>query len=54
MVESTGTNVQLVSKDVPAHVVKGTGLGNEEVNKEHLQTPRVKLIQTMSKKVFLG
>ena len=38
MVESTGTNVQLVSKDVPAHVVKGTGLGNEEVNKEHLQT----------------
>ena len=51
MVESTGTNVQLVSKDVPAHVVKGTGLGNEEVNKEHLQTPRVKLIQTMSNEV---
>ena len=51
MVESTGTNVQLVSKDVPAHVVKGTGLGNEEVGKEHLQTPRVKLIQTMSNEV---
>ena len=51
MVESTSTDVQLVSKDVPAHVVKGTGLGNEEVGKEHLQTPRVKLIQTMSNEV---
>jgi len=29
MVESTA--IELVSKDVPAHVTKGTGLGNEEV-----------------------
>ena len=49
MVESTA--IELVSKDVPAHVTKGTGLGNEEVGKDHLQTPRVKLIQTMSNEV---
>jgi len=49
MVETTTIN--LVSKDVPAHVLKGTGLGNEEVGKDHLQTPRVKLIQTMSNEV---
>ena len=51
MVESTGTNVQLVSKDVPAHVLEGTGLGNEEVGKDHLQTPRVKLLQQLSNEV---
>ena len=50
MVE-TSTTIDLVSKDVPAHVLKGTGLGNEEVGKDHLQTPRVKLIQTMSNEV---
>ena len=49
MVETT--TIDLVSKDVPAHVLKGTGLGNEEVGKDHLQTPRVKLIQTMSNEV---
>jgi len=51
MVETTSTTIDLVSKDVPAHVLKGTGLGNEEVGKDHLQTPRVKLIQTMSNEV---
>jgi len=51
MVETTSTTINLVSKDVPAHVLKGTGLGNEEVGKDHLQTPRVKLIQTMSNEV---
>ena len=51
MVESTSTNVQLVSKDVPSHVLKGTGLGNEEVGKDHLQTPRVKLLQQLSNEV---
>ena len=49
MVETT--TIDLVSKDVPAHVVKGTGLGNEEVGKDHLQTPRVKLLQQLSNEV---
>ena len=51
MVETTSTTIDLVSKDVPADVLKGTGLGNEEVGNDHLQTPRVKLIQTMSNEV---
>ena len=51
MVESTSTNVQLVSKDVPSHVLKVTVLGNEEVGKDHLQTPRVKLLQQLSNEV---
>ena len=49
MVETT--TIDLVSKDVPAHVMKGTGLGNEEVGKDHLQTPRVKLLQQLSNEV---
>jgi len=49
MVETT--TIDLVSKDVPAHVIKGTGLGNEEVGKDHLQTPRVKLLQQLSNEV---
>ena len=49
MVETT--TIDLVSKDVPAHVMKGTGLGNEEVGRDHLQTPRVKLLQQLSNEV---
>ena len=49
MVETT--TIDLVSKDVPAHVMKGTGLGDEEVGKDHLQTPRVKLLQQLSNEV---
>ena len=49
MVETT--TIDLVSKDVPAHVIKGTGLDNEEVGKDHLQTPRVKLLQQLSNEV---
>ena len=49
MVETT--TIDLVSKDVPSHVLKGTGLGNEEVGKDHLQTPRVKLLQQLSNEV---
>ena len=49
MVEKTA--IDLVTKDVPAHVLKGTGLGNEEVGKDHLQTPRVKLLQQLSNEV---
>ena len=43
--------VSLVSKDVPAHVKEAQGLGNENVSGEHLQTPRVKLLQQMNSEV---
>ena len=52
MVEKTA--IDLVTKDVPAHVLKGTGLGNEEVGKDHLQTPRVKLLQQLSNEVDIN
>ena len=43
--------VSLVSETVPAHVKEATGLGNENVGSEHLQTPRVKLLQQMNSEV---
>ncbi len=42
------TDITLVSDKVPAHVEKGSGLGNENVTAAHLQTPRVKQLQQMS------
>ena len=36
---------------MPAHVKEATGLGNENVGTEHLQTPRVKLLQQMNSEV---
>ena len=43
--------VSLVSETVPAHVKESQGLGNENVGGEHLQTPRVKLLQQMNNEV---
>jgi len=43
--------VTLVSETVPAHVSKSTGLGNENITKDHLQTPRVKLLQQLNNEV---
>ena len=43
--------VSLVSETVPAHVKDAKGLGNENVGSEHLQTPRVKLLQQMNDEV---
>ncbi len=43
--------ISLVSNKVPAHVKEATGLGNENVTAEHLQTPRVKLLQQMNSEV---
>ena len=43
--------ISLVSKNMPAHVKEATGLGNENVGAEHLQTPRVKLLQQMNSEV---
>jgi hypothetical protein len=44
------TAVALVSNTVPAHVLEGTGLGNENVG-QHVTIPRVKLLQKMSDEV---
>ena len=43
--------ISLVSNTVPAHVKEASGLGNENVGAEHLQTPRVKLLQQMNSEV---
>ena len=43
--------IALVSDKVPAHVKNSAGLGNEEVSTEHLQTPRVKLLQQLNNEV---
>ena len=45
------TAISLVSKNMPAHVKEASGLGNENVTAEHLQTPRVKLLQQMNSEV---
>jgi len=45
------TAISLVSNTVPAHVKEASGLGNENVGAEHLQTPRVKLLQQMNSEV---
>jgi len=45
------TDVALVAKNVPTHVAKSSGLGNEDVSAEHLQTPRVKQLQQLSNEV---
>lgn len=44
------TAVALVSQTLPAHVMEGTGLGNENVG-QHVTIPRVKLLQKMSDEV---
>ena len=52
MVQST--TIALVSSKVPAHVQESmnrASLGNENVTAEHIQTPRVKLLQQMSSEV---
>ena len=49
--EQKSTSISLVSKNVPAHVKEASGLGNENVSGEHLQTPRVKLLQRMNSEV---
>jgi len=43
--------IALVSTQVPQHVKDAANLGNENVKGEHLQTPRVKLLQLMSHEV---
>ena len=45
------TAISLLSNNVPAHVKEASGLGNENITAEHLQTPRVKLLQQMNSEV---
>ena len=45
------TAISLVSNKVPAHVKEASGLANENITAEHLQTPRVKLLQQMNSEV---
>jgi|TARA_R100001463_G_scaffold8974_4_gene27150 hypothetical protein len=45
------TAVSLVSTKVPAHVSKAAGLGNENVTTDHIQVPRIKLLQQMNNEV---
>ena len=40
--------IALVSTSVPTHVKEASGLGNENVTSDHLQTPRVKLLHQLS------
>jgi len=44
------TAIAIMSADVPAHVLEGTGLGNENVG-QNVTVPRVKLLQKMSDEV---
>ena len=43
--------ITLVSTSVPAHVKEASGLGNENITSDHLQIPRVKLLQQLSNEV---
>ena len=45
------TAITLTSAKVPAHIKEAAGLGNENVSAEHLQTPRVKLLQQLNNEV---
>ena len=33
-------DIALVATELPAHAKKGSGLGNENITQDHLQTPR--------------
>lgn len=43
--------IPLTSAKVPDFVKKGSGRGNEEVQAQHLQIPRIKLLQKMSDEI---
>ena len=44
-------DIALVATELPAHAKKGSGLGNENITQDHLQTPRVKQLQQLSNEV---
>ena len=44
-------DIAIKASEMPAHIKKGTGLGNEGITADHLQTPRVKQLQSSSNEV---
>ena len=44
-------DISIVTSEVPAHVKQGANLGNENINSEHLSTPRLKQLQQLSNEV---
>tara|TARA_Y100001970_G_C14099801_1_gene784827 strand:- start:242 stop:946 length:705 start_codon:yes stop_codon:yes gene_type:complete len=48
---SMTNDISIVATELPAHVKQGSGLGNENVTSDHLQTPRIKQLQQLSNEV---
>ena len=44
-------DISIVTSTMPAHVKKGENLGNENINSDHLSTPRLKQLQQLSNEV---
>ena len=44
-------DISIVTNEMPAHVKQGNNLGNENINSEHLSTPRLKQLQQLSNEV---
>ena len=44
-------DIRIVTSTMPAHVKNGSNLGNENINSEHLSTPRLKQLQQLSNEV---
>ena len=44
-------DISIVTSTMPAHLKKGTNLGNENISSEHLSTPRLKQLQQLSNEV---
>ena len=44
-------DISIVTSEVPAHVKKGSNLGNENVTADHLSTPRIKQLQQLSNEI---
>ena len=44
-------DISIVTSEMPTHVKEGNNLGNENINSEHLSTPRLKQLQQLSNEV---
>ena len=44
-------DISIVTSTMPAHVKEGNNLGNENINSDHLSTPRLKQLQQLSNEV---
>jgi len=48
---SMSNDISIVTSEMPAHVKQSNNLGNENINSEHLSTPRLKQLQQLSNEV---